>query len=84
MQFVFRYLIRLPRVFITKFIYKIFLRKHLNYKPIITYLVLVSFSVFVLVYNQNDRNIFNLLPKSSLIEDEIIQVDIKEFSRFVN
>ncbi|CAF0741146.1 unnamed protein product [Rotaria sordida] len=84
----YRYLIRLfkkilylLRYIITQSTYILLISKNWNYKLITTYFILVIFSTTVLIYNQSNSNIIsNLLSKTSIVEDEIIQCRFPQLS----
>ncbi len=77
-------LIRSLRFFLTKLPYNLLILKHRNYKPIITYLILVCFSTIILFYYQSNSDItWNLLPQSLIDDKEIIQVNNKRKKKFL-
>jgi hypothetical protein len=68
----FNKLLRFFKFFFTKLTYSIFIFKQWNYRLIIMYMILVSFSTVVLVYNQPRNDILQDL----ISDNEIIQVNI--------
>ncbi|CAF3059439.1 unnamed protein product, partial [Rotaria sp. Silwood2] len=84
----YRYLIHLFKKFsyllryiIKQSIYVLFIPNNWNYKSIITYIILVLFSIIVFIYNQWNSNIIsNLLSKSVTVENEIIQCHFPRLS----
>jgi len=74
----FKKILRLLKMIITKLTFNFLLITNRNYKPIIIYIILVSFSTLFLVYQQSDSNItWNLLSESLIDDNEIIQVNKK-------
>jgi len=74
----FNKILRLLKFLITKLIYNLLILKYWNYRLIIIYIILVSFSTIILIYNQSNSNIIrNLLSKSSIDNSEIIHVNKK-------
>lgn len=68
----FNKLFRIFKFLFTKLTYSILIFKQWNYRLIIMYMILVSFSTIVLVYNQPRHDISEYL----ISDNEIIQVNI--------